>query len=122
MKKIIMFCLTLGMSLSLLAAPVRISIVRTNGNGSSGQPQVPGVSIDAYYDSWEEVITFIPQIYSGTLYVTITDSSGNDIAAAMYYVVPLTEYEFDTSGLSSGTYTITFTLESGTEFEGTFSI
>ncbi len=105
--------------LPTLAARERIIISAGN---PSGYPHIPGVSIDAYYDSWEEVITFIPQIYSGTLYVTITDSSGNDIAAAMYYVVPLTEYEFDTSGLSSGTYTITFTLESGTEFEGTFSV
>ena len=122
MKRFVLFFITLGMTFCLWATPTRISIVRTNGNGTPDQPHLPGITISAYYDDDEDVITFSMIPYSGVVYVMVTDSSGNDVAAAMYYVTSLTEYEFDTSGLSSGTYTITFTLENAGEYEGTFTI
>ena len=120
MKKIIFFLAFVGLTCFPSFASVRqISISTTHG---SQHPQAPGITISAYYDDDEDVITFSMIPYSGVVYVMVTDSSSNDVAAAMYYVTSLTEYEFDTSGLSSGTYTITFTLENAGEYEGTFTI
>lgn len=54
------------------------------------------------------------------MFFTIADANNIERVAGMYDVEEGEEYEIDLSGLWESDYTITFTLDDGTEYEGTF--
>ena len=91
-------------------------VVRTGSSG--GYPELPGVSIEAYIDG--DTLYFSTDIYSGDIYVSVADANNIERIAGLYDVEEGEEYEIDLSGLWESDYTITFTLDDGTEYEGTF--
>ena len=123
MRKKVFFCLVLYMIILgpfvSLATPRFINVIKQSNSGLSHNPGLnENVSIEAFIDG--DTITFSSNNYEGVLFFTIADANNIERIAGLYDVEEGEEYEIDLSGLWESDYTITFTLDDGTEYEGTF--
>ena len=110
-KKFLFAALLTSMSLAQPSYSMEeedIIVILENGNSGNGDRPRTGVPITASLDNG--IISTVVDTYTGDVAVTIEDEDGETVISDVEVVSGHTLFTTNVSSLSSGTYTIIYTL------------
>lgn len=118
MKKFFLFVAAVMAAMSLTFVYADNIVIRVKENGQTMTPRTERPVISASID--DGVCRTEMSDYVGSVVVTVEDAAGDTIITQTEAVCDSTQFSTDVSDLSEGNYTITYTLEDSTAYEGEF--